>query len=625
MTLYNKERLDNRIKVEIERLPINRETKDGLMKSIMGSLSFYTYLPLDILNRTKNKESYIEKTLDLSIYAILYVASVVCTDKLFDQQLEGKHSSRLIIEYVYFIKEEAVRGLQRTLGDDTNFWTSFNALKFRLFTYSKTTNHEYTGSEKELLTHLLNKSSLIESYITAMKAIIKEEMNWDGVLLALNKFHLGFQLVDDYEDLNEDVQTDQLNYYLYNGSKLFDKGVNHSDNIKILYAEGIIEKGLNKALVFLKEASDEFSMLQMEHSRRFAVILHQQIARMLVEICFLKDKAAIKAELSNRKIHHNTLCASITNSLGFIKARRKNNNSWSDFMTLAGAGTCWITAFVISMLGDFAENMDYLYDSIVWLENLGGKYNERVIVDADSSNFLIRAKTIMNREVLKSDVDQWEKFRHPSGGFSTYIGSDITKVLHVSTNTDVKGWTSEQYCVTAVACWIAKLTNNKYVYREALSFLQKGMRLDGSIPSYWWTEDLYATAFAVMCGLNKMPLEYIISRQTPEGYWTNMEKPSVFYTSLCLKALETIPDMDSRIKERLEKGITWLLRQQNDDGSWDSENILRIPAPEVVDPHIIEKWKKSSFGVNVITDNYERVFTTALAYNTLHFYKDHVA
>ena len=72
------------------------------------------------------------------------------------------------------------------------------------------------------------------------------------------------------------------------------------------------------------------------------------------------------------------------------------------------------------------------------------------------------------------------------------------------------------------------LTNNKYVYREALSFLQKSMRFDGSIPSHWWTEDLYATAFAVMCGLNKMPLEYIISRQTSEGYWTNLEKPSVF-------------------------------------------------------------------------------------------------
>ncbi len=624
MNTYKK-LLDIKLREEIDSLYVSQSTKDSLEKAIFGSLSFYTYLPLDILKRAKNDELYIDKTIDLSIYAILYVAAIVCTDRLIDKQLDEKISHKLMIEYVYFIKEHAIRGIQRILGDETHFWKSFDNLKQRLFEYSKAKNHDFHGDKEELLGHLLNKSRLIEAYVTSMQIIVREELEWDKILSALNKFHTAFQLVDDYEDLNEDIITDQLNFYLYTGKELFDSSIDLDHFIKLLYAEGIIEQGLNLAFTISREAADEFSALEMAYSLKFALILHYQIGRMIVEVKFLKEKAATKAELSNHKLFHNNIRSSINKSLTFIKNRKKENNTWSDFMTLAGAGTNWITAFVVSMLGEFPENKSFLQDSLSWLEEHGREYHGCNILDADSVNFLIKAKEMMNEEILGSDIDQWKQFRHPSGGFSTYIGNEITQILHVDANTDTKGWTSEQYCVTAVACWIAKSTDNKDIYQRSLSYLQQGMKPDGCIPSYWWTEDLYATAFAVMCGLNEKPLEYLLSRQTAEGYWTNMGKPSVFYTSLCIKALESITDADVTIKKRIKKGVKWLLSQQNDDGSWDSEYLLKIPSPEVLDPQKIKKWKKSSFGVNVITDNYERVFTTALTYNALSLYKKYVA
>lgn len=617
--------LHRKLKEEIAILPISQATKEKLEKTVLGSLSFYTYLPLDILRTTPNEECYVERTLDLSIYAILYVASVVCTDKLFDQQISAPNNSKLIVEYIFFIKEHAIRGLQKTLGDNSNFWTSFDALKMRLFAYSKSTNQEFKGDEEELLSHLLKKSSLIEAYIISMKIIVHEELKWDLIQKALIKFHIAFQLVDDYEDMYEDAKIDQLNYFLYMGKSLFDADYDNIYSIKLLYKECIVERGLRRALSFAKEASEGFLSQKMDNSKCCANILHNQIGRMLVEIKLLKEKAVIKSELSDRKMSQNNINLSIDKSLSFIKMRKNSDNSWSDFMTLAGTGTNWITAFVISMLGEFPENKDYLQDSMIWLEKQGGKYNNDVIIDADSTNFLIRAKSIMNGDVHASDLQKWIQFRHPSGGFSTYIGNGINKVLHVNPYSDTKGWTSEQYCVTAVACWIAKMSNNEDVYRKSLSFLRNGVKLDGSLPSYWWTEDLYATAFAVMSGLDQKPLDYLLSRQTKEGFWTNMNKPSVFYTALSIKALESVSGDDKSIKEHIARGIKWLLCQQNEDGSWDSENILRIPAPEILDPQKIIKWRKSSFGVNIITDNYQRVFTTALSYNILLTFSKYVA
>lgn len=128
-----------------------------------------------------------------------------------------------------------------------------------------------------------------------------------------------------------------------------------------------------------------------------------------------------------------------------------------------------------------------------------------------------------------------------------------------------------------------------------------------------------------MCGLYGKPVEYILKRQVSKGYWTNMDKPSVFYTSLCIKALELIPNADSNIRSCIERGMDWIISQQNDDGSWDSEEILRIPAPDILDPQSVNNWKKSSFGVNIITDDYGRVFTTALTYNILLSYNRYVA
>lgn len=64
--------------------------------------------------------------------------------------------------------------------------------------------------------------------------------------------------------------------------------------------------------------------------------------------------------------------------------------------------------------------------------------------------------------------------------------------------------------------------------------------------------------------------------------------------------------------------------QQYKDGSWQSENMLRIPAPDVHLPHNVKKWYFTSFGVNIITDDFTRVFSTSLIHNVLCSYEKYV-
>lgn len=64
------------------------------------------------------------------------------------------------------------------------------------------------------------------------------------------------------------------------------------------------------------------------------------------------------------------------------------------------------------------------------------------------------------------------------------------------------------------------------------------------------------------------------------------------------------------------------MNQQTTDGSWQTTKILAIPATDVEDISKVVRWRKSSFGVNTIVDDHNRVFTTVTVLNALWDYKN---
>lgn len=90
---------------------------------------------------------------------------------------------------------------------------------------------------------------------------------------------------------------------------------------------------------------------------------------------------------------------------------------------------------------------------------------------------------------------------------------------------------------------------------------------------------------------------------------------------MALKAL-IIFDKD-RFVYQIEKGISWLLSHQTLDGSWQTNRILQIPATNIEDPKEVKTWRNSSFGVNCLSDDFNRNFTTSTVINCLATLNNH--
>lgn len=93
--------LQERLNQEIENLSISIETKNSLQNAIWGSLSFYTCLPIDILNSVPDSKKYLDQVIELSVSSSFYLVSLIMVDKLIDNQ---EKVNGAIVEYLFFVK-----------------------------------------------------------------------------------------------------------------------------------------------------------------------------------------------------------------------------------------------------------------------------------------------------------------------------------------------------------------------------------------------------------------------------------------------------------------------------------------------------------------------------------------
>lgn len=601
---------------EFEHLKINSAQKEDLLKMAFGKSAFYTFLPLEILSQCEDNDKHIKATMELSVYAFLYLSSLLYFDKLSDGQIAKDNSNNAAI-YLYEIKEYAIRGFCGLFGNDSCFWEKFQNLKHEMFVSVDVKDYK---NEDTLIKALGNKSILTHSYLIAMQIITGADLDWSGMEKALDSFHMGFQLFDDYDDFEEDYNNHQLNYYICQlraYKNLKDEDFQYVN--KFLYVSGIAQKGLQKSLQYLEEAYRLFLDLGLKIQSKITLAEINEIERKLFYIQQLLIKTEIKARQSKEFVHDNNISNAISSSLSFLLSNVKEDGSWEDFMTNGGIGNNWITGFVITMLGEYHSHLKEINDAFRVLYGKGGRYNESITQDADSINFLLMAGQTLKKEISKEDVAVWLRFQHSDGGFSTYIDDQIKDIMHYPKDADFSGWQSPHNCVTAVACWIAKALKQDDIYKKAYQYLESQIDSDGAIHSYWWSDDIYATAFAVLCGIRRNLVQYLLNRQNQAGAWDNFGVASPFYTALALKALIHVyhEEYDKSLLLPIQNGIKWLISQQCTDGSWKSENILRIPAPDVRLPQTVEKWYFTSFGVNIITDDFTRVFSTSLIHNVL--------
>ncbi|WP_394991174.1 hypothetical protein [Emticicia sp.] len=535
--------------------------------------------------------------------------------------------------------EQAICGLAYLFSTESSFWFSFQKCKdayFKTVLSEKQLSHAKSSIDESLFEKIAKgKSAICLNAVYAIQ-VLAENYNFELKLIELvNQIHIAFQLLDDIDDFKKDIHENQWTYPQYllqeylakNDLKDIDTTFKH----KYLYISGIAETNLQKAITHFNNAKHIATDLQLSELENYIqkqignVEFHEQ------EIKFLHEKTRIKAQKSQAFVENNDLEKSILNGINYLESNLENTFTWSDFMTSAGAGKAWITGFVGMNLAEIDKELPFLKKVANKIqENLSDflSYNQSVFQDGDSTNFLVGFLQQMN--LPNQEIEQlWQKFIDPDGGWVTYRDAEeLYKRLELPKEISVDAWLSSKICVSAVACYVLSSFENHSIFEKTAEFLIKNIKNE-HWKSYWWTSSVYSTSYSILAlcsheqyrNICQKPVEWLLSQQTESGFWINPrdKQANAFYTSLALKAL-IVYDKEIFSNE-IQKGIDWILSVQMQDGSWQTNRILQIPATDVAHPENVSRWRNSSFGVNCITDDHNRVFTTSAVVNCLATYK----
>ena len=479
------------------------------------------------------------------------------------------------------------------------------------------------------------KSAICLNAVYAIQ-VLADDRNYEDILIELvNEIHIAFQLLDDIDDFKKDILEKQWTYPQHLLELFFVQNniqeVDNSLKNKYLYISGIAETHLRKAIKHFENAKSIATTLQLSELSEY---IQKQIGNIEFhrqEIRFLHEKARLKASKSQVFVENNDLGKSIENGIKYLESNLENDFTWSDFMTSAGTGKAWITGFV-------GMNLAEINNELPFLKKIANKikqnpadflsYNQSIFQDGDSTNFLVaflQAMKMPNNEINES----WLKFVNADGGWVTYRDAEgLRKRLELPEEISVDAWLSPKLCVSAVACYVLSNNKNQAFYDKTAEFLIES-KDNHHLKSFWWTSDIYATSYLILALNGKAKyknacqksVECLATQQTQNGFWENPfdKLPNAFYTSLALKALISYDKL--HYSNEIKQGIDWLLSTQTQDGSWQTNRILQIPATDIEDPANVLKWRSSSFGVNCVTDDHNRVFTTSAVVNCLATFK----
>ncbi len=621
----------------VSKIDVPQFIKDKILSDAFNNHKFYLLLPFELSKIYPTNMDKNEKIMQLTFYSYLYFASFLSFDKYYDDQTENVGYKEYLKYYIFYIKETALLGLTKLLGVNDKFWNDFINLKDQYFnSTTKCQNINYKELDFDIYSQIAKDKSIMSyAYVYALDSLFGISDNSARILKALDTFHLGFQINDDYKDMKEDFRNSQINYFhwqiaIKNNIELTEQ--NYSNYLKRAYIDGTITLGLQESVKYLDNAIKEIEGLGLNNIEK---TINELIFNSKGELHYISatiQKTIDRASKSNIKVTKNSLPQAIVLASDFLIKNIKGT-VWVDFITNAGYGKEWITGYIICMFGEIDNRINSFETSLDWLTEKGGGYSSEIVKDADSINFLIKALSIFNKEIPDELIKSWLAFSNDNGGWATYYDEGIKLCMRMPLDSDFSGWYNPQLCVTAVSAWVLKDIHYSIVskkYNATLDYLEKRQNVDGSWNSYWWTENIYATAYCILAfpkteqyfDLLQKGVEYLLSKQSGNGAWLNNEQTSAFYTALSIKAIMdyNLYYKNENLNLPIDKGISWLLLNQNIDGSWDVNRILRLPSPEVHNPNDVLEWGRTSFGLNCLVDDHNRVFSTSTIYNVLSLY-----
>ncbi len=305
---------------------------------------------------------------------------------------------------------------------------------------------------------------------------------------------------------------------------------------------------------------------------------------------------------------------------------------WNGFPTLAGESDIWVTGFIAAHLQLFAYETEWLQQTQHFLfanrhPSGGWSYSKYVPPDADSTSWCIMALKNCNEFntslQLQSKAFLWNHRSH--NALSTYhIDSGIDTFIGITDKQLIAGWTAPHPDVTVAAILADPGYPDVAVIIERLLQWQTN---EGLLPAYWWRSSFYTVtlllrAYSVLkleCpSLTKELLKHTLARkqQNDGGFSLNASSAfNPFATGLALEIYCHLSNDDTAAEQCAQV----LLEKQKEDGSWQGDDLLRIPAPYILDPETVVEWNVTGGGNSIVNDQ-QGLFTTAIVCHSLHLW-----
>ena len=318
-------------------------------------------------------------------------------------------------------------------------------------------------------------------------------------------------------------------------------------------------------------------------------------------------------------------------AVSYILQNQAPDGYWSDFVTLAGESTHWVTAYCATALNSkAAAAVRRASDALLSVQKADGGWGYNTIVpsDADSTAYaLLALKNLQSIASSKTAEDCLATFQAEDGGFFTYHPDLIREYLKLPRTYSLSGWCSPTVEVTcAAARSLVGCKRHAEKVQAAWEFVKNAQDRDGGWPVYWWTTRLFSTYQAVTFAKSLSDVQdvnrvigaaatYVQKEQNSDGGWGLAKglPSSAFSTALAILILKR----SISGQEALRRGLNVLQIMQRRDGSWDSVPILRIPAPDCTDPDTHQTWHVDRLGTMVILRDPKRLFTTSTCFAAL--------
>jgi len=597
----------------------------------------------------------------LNTASCLYYMHLILSDRVIDNDLYNDRAELVLLSN--HLQRKALHLLCTLFPRDSRFWNIFSDYHEQFTTAILEEHRRHSGtyqpfSQDDLVRIAAGKCAIAKTATAALTILFKKPEFLEPFSLSQDCFHVAFQLADDVKDWRRDYGAKQYSFVLskviqaHNLRAELDCASKPETELigKMMFFSGIAEYALELSLAYYEKA---FAAVNNITCQQWKNVIQSNIDSVMKDKWLLHgtrkaglSKHTVPPLATHDKTHRvgdsRAVEMALSHASEFLVAGFERERHWSDFLTNVGESTDWVTGYVgycISKHGPADPVLTKAVNAIKQdrFPHGGWGYSRWVCVDADSTAACLRFlhNAGIEKENLLKDLNALCQHQKSDGGFSTYASpTEIRHVIKASQDNQLEGWCSSHLCVTAAALQVLLELGQTVEGREvrsAIDFILSRQHPEGYWESYWWDGRIYGTANSIMALIQadkthfiepiEKAIHWLLDVQQQDGGWNNgIESESKpFHTGLALQALI---DFDAgALHVPIEKGMQWLLSNQLTDGTWMSYPILRVPEPDCLRPWEKTDWRRSPVGTGILVEDHNRLFTTGTVLAALAAYQ----